>query len=501
MRLSAVFPAFSRWLSPLVLALFLPGCNSQSAPQTSTAATLPFAGKHATLAVPAGTGLNELWLAPVQEWGTQTGGEAQIVEYDRASVADLTRAVSTGDAPAAAIVSTELLGDALLTLSISQIPDAALSAESGVGWNDQLQGVRDRIGAPRRKPILLPLSAPLLVCYFRSDLLKKANGKAPRTWDDYTALVEQLPQWAPGLTAVEPWSESFRATMFLARAVSHARHPDNYSVFVDLDSLAPLIDNPAYLRALEQSQAAVSRMPKDVWTLNPLDCRRLVLEGQAALAIGFEPAGGGNRADSPDWTANRAPEVEIGVCALPGVLETFNSARQKWDPLASRGGVARSSRSTLTAFDGFVAVSFGKPGGESGDAGWNAFASVAGPDFFSRFPAGMTGLTRESQLSNPTRYIGPELNGSEANDYLAVAAEALREPSLVFELPFPQRAAFRKALAGPLTEAMQGTTGREEAMRRVSADWTALIEVIGRDDFRRAYRQILGLGAKPDSGK
>ncbi len=510
MRASAVIPRLPSRLALCAIALFAAGCDSKPPDAGNSAPSLPFAGKQVEIVIPAATGLNELWLAPAQEWSTQTGGEARLVEYDGGNLSDLMRAVSTGEASAVAVVSTGLLLDAAATLEISPIPETALSVESGLAWSDLLPGVRDRLGAPRRKPLMVPLNAPVLVCYYREDLLKLHNLRPPQTWEEYTALVNQLPTWGPGLVAVEPWSESFRATMFLARAVSSARHPDNYSVFVDLETLQPMIDNPAYLRALEQTRDAVSKMPDSVWSLDPLDCRRLILEGKAALAIGFEPRWGSSRPDHADGIVSRAEGIEVSVCPLPGAREAYNAARQKWDSTPPRADVNRGDapsaggqvfRCTLTSFDGHVAVCFRKVGTGGGDVAWNAFASLAGLDYASRLPAGMAGLTRESQLSNPAQFVGPELSGTEANAYLTTVADSLRASGLVFELPFPRRADFRRALASRLTDAVRHQSEPSAVLGEVAREWQALIEEIGRENFRTAYRQILGLGAKPDSGR
>ncbi|MCY2965036.1 MAG: hypothetical protein NT069_15615, partial [Planctomycetota bacterium] len=136
-----------------------------------------------------------------------------------------------------------------------------------------------------------------------------------------------------------------------------------------------------------------------------------------------------------------------------------------------------------------------------GDVAWNAFASLAGPDYASRLPAGIAGLTRESQLSNPAQFVGPELSGTEANAYLTTVADSLRASGLVFELPFPRRADFRRTLASRLADAIRGQTEPAMALEEVSGEWKALIEEMGRENFRTAYRQILGLGARPDSGR
>ena len=87
--------------------------------------------------------------------------------------------------------------------------------------------------------------------------------------------------------------------------------------------------------------------------------------------------------------------------------------------------------------------------------------------------------------------------GTESAEYLAVTADVLRDTGLVLELPFPRHTEFASRLNGPLTAALRGETSSEEALRQAAQDWSKLIEEIGREPFRRAYRQILGLTAKP----
>ena len=264
------------------------GCRPVADPQPVSKEQRPFEGQHATLLVPGAVGLPELWEPALREWSVQTGGQVTLQEYDPRDAANLEAALGQSSTPAVCLIPYSRLADALTTRDLERIPDSALSAESGVSWEDLLQGVRERIGGPRRKPQIMPLQAPILVCYYRKDLLERAGLKPPATWDDYSRLVERAADWGRGLPVVEPWSDAFRVTWFLSRAVASARHPDNFSVFVDLETLQPMIDNPAFVAALERARADVAHLPADVWQLDPLECRRRILEGRACLAIGFE---------------------------------------------------------------------------------------------------------------------------------------------------------------------------------------------------------------------
>lgn len=472
------------------------GCQPTTKPLSELLERRPFEGQQALLVVPAGDGLPELWDAPLREWGVQTGGRPVVREYPRDDQAALQSVLADGASPAVTLLNFDLLADVLADLDLERLPESSLSAESGVAWEDLLPGIRDRIGGPRRKPQMVPLRAPLLVCYYRSDLLEQAGLKPPVTWDDYSALLARVPQWGGGLPAVEPWSESFRVTWFLSRAVSSARHPDNYSVFVDLDSLKPMIDNTAFTRALEQARTDVSHLSEEIWQLGPLDCRRLVLEGKACLGIGLEPQGGAN---GPTATpVLRAEGISLGICALPAATAVFNPNKGVMEAGGNRG-TRRLYRSHLTGWEGLVACVFkGNVQGSSVPA-WNALSQVAGSDWLSRLPPGLAGLTRESQLADASWIIGPELSGTEAPEYLATAAEILRDQGLVLQLPFPRRSEFARLLSGPLMAALQGQQPAQSALEQVASDWQSLITEIGPERFRRSYRQLLGLGVRTDS--
>ena len=495
---------FFRWLSPicplvgwLLLCVGWQGCRPVAEPPVVSQDQRPFEGQEAALVVPTSLGLPELWEPLLREWSVQTGGEVSLREYDPQDGANLVTVLGQSSSPAVCLVPYSLLADTLTTLDLERIPDSALSAVSGVAWEDLMSGVRERIGGPRRKPQVMPLRAPVLVCYYRKDLLERARLKPPVTWDDYSRLVERAADWGGGLPVAEPWSESFRVTWFLSRAVAAARHPDNFSVFVDLETLQPMIDNPAFVAALERARADLAHLPADVWQWDPLECRRQVLEGRACLAIGFEPPGGmsstGQAAPVP-----RADGVVLGVCPLPASTVAYNPSTKSLEEGSNRSG-SRLFRSQLTGWEGMVACVFQRKVEGSAIPAWNVLAQVAGPDYLTRFPPGLAGLTRESQLGDANLIIGPELTGTESAEYLAVTADILRDTGLVLELPFPRHAEFANRLKGPLTAALKGETAAEEALRQVSRDWSQLIEEIGREPFRRAYRQLLGLTSQPFS--
>ena len=72
------------------------------------------------------------------------------------------------------------------------VPDVSLE-ESQLDWIDVLLGLREKQCRTAGGPYLVPLSSPVLVCYYRADLLEKAGLKAPDSWQEYQNLLDRLP--------------------------------------------------------------------------------------------------------------------------------------------------------------------------------------------------------------------------------------------------------------------------------------------------------------------
>ena len=101
------------------------------------------------------------------------------------------------------------------------------------------------------------------------DLLTEARLSPPMTWDDYQKLAETIATWAPGQTVYEPWDPAFRGTLFFARAAAAARHPANYSVFLDIETGTSRIATPPFEQALHRMRAVQPVLSPDSITGRP----------------------------------------------------------------------------------------------------------------------------------------------------------------------------------------------------------------------------------------
>jgi len=482
-------------LIPLLLAVTA-GCP-QSENSGPKGGLLPFSGQEIRIGVPAGMGLQAAWEGPLNEWASQTGAKYSLTEIAAAPGSGRSAPFFDAATDTLAIFPLNLAGEIVAAGDLAPIPMQVLEAsDDAFSWRDLFAGLREKLATNKGRPMFVPLSAPVLVCYYRQDLLKAADLAPPQTWDDYQRLVDRLDQWAPGLTAVEPWSESFRPTMFLARGVSLAQHPAHYSLFFDIETGSPLIDSPAFVRALEAAQSAVRKMPAEVLQFGPADCRREILRGRAALAIAFEQpiARGTAESHMSDAEMNgRAGGISLGFVQLPGSREVYDADRRLWESAPEKG----VNRVTLTGFAGWAVGCSARQSQLQIEAGWNALTQVCGPRISGGLPSEMFGLCRESQVTAASGYFGNEFDGEQAAAYAGAVAQSLRSDRIVAELPVAGRSEFRDALSRALGAALGNSQSPDEALKAAATDWQATVNRIGKDRFRDNYRASLGLSPKP----
>jgi len=491
----------------------------------------PFEGVSLRVVVPRGLDLATRWQLLLDEWCEWTGAEVAVTELPMqlGQIPNSPEAKQALSEANLVVFPLPDFSDYVEAGLVAPFPESQLSSNV-LDWNDLLRGVRLAAGSVEQQAAALPISCPTLIGYYRADLLRKAGGHPPSTWDDYHRLVKDLDDWAPGHVAVEPWGEPFRATLFLARAVAYAQHPANYSLYFDIFSNKPLIDRPAFVRALERSLATVKLMPKDVLHYTPEDCRRAILSGRAAIALTFETSSNGkplvfsrfDKAGSKDEHKTqvetgpperpsdsifagsddpappgaaqvRRPEgMQIGFFQLPGTAEVYNNSIEKWEPPPERA----LNRCVLAAFGGLCAS---VPPSESGavrEAACHLLAVLCRERLLEAFPETARTVCRESQIAAAENWVGRELTAEERMQYVAVTAESYRNTPVVAELPFAGAPRFRAALTAGLGEALSGQKTPADALKAVAEQWQQIASQIGLDRVRDSYRRRLGLHAR-----
>jgi ABC-type glycerol-3-phosphate transport system substrate-binding protein len=469
------------WLVLSVVWASLAGCGGEEKGDAENGQgkvnVKPYAGLTIDVAIPAGRNLASDWELPVSEWSVQHDAEVRLQEYafleGNATISDMLKE-STGEMPEVMLIPWSAVPELVAQDALAEIPEAVQQA---VEWHDIYPGLRIRAAQVARKPRLVPVSCPVLVCYYRHDLLEKAGLFPPSTWAEYQTLLETMKDWAPGLVAVEPWSEPFRATMFLARSASIAKHPEQLSFCFQLRDAAPLIENPGFLESLKVANAALALMPPEVRTFSPGECRREILAGRAALAIGYET--------DLAQDVKRGEEVELGIVSLPGSTRVYNTAINQWVDFDEQ----QIHRVTLTGFDGWAMAVSTKADQPLNGPAWQFTQLMAKDQLEASFPASMLSLCRHSQMEPPTPWTGRELTILESDEYVNTVMMDLVTNQVVMEFPVLGRNEFRAALTRGLTKAFDQPGQEAAVLESIADDWREIIEQIGPEAVIKSHQR------------
>ena len=446
----------------------------------------PFEGVRLQIAVPAGYDLQTSWRIELDEWSARTGATYELHEYELAKKLTAGNEQEKANAASADATLVVFPMTEIATRQLAPISKEMLPADN-LYFSDMFTGLRDGPASVAGKPTLLPISSPVLVYYYRRDVFEDAGLSPPETWEQHLKLLGELD--ARKLVSVSPWNEDFRATMFLARAVTYAKHPHQYSLFFDVETGAPLIDGPGFVRALNETREAIDLMRKrtDVLTLSPADCRQMLLSGKAVAAFSFET-------ETKESEIDRPASANIGCVRLPGNPTAYNRSTAEWETLRDEP----INRCTLTAFDGLCAGVSANASQLEQRAAWELLVQIAVETrkLTNVFPPQTRSLCRESQLAMPDLWNSGDLSSGETDQVVKAIAASLRDTRLVAELPVVGRARFRAALSAGIGRFLANKATAEATLKQVADEWRIISADIGEETVLNGYRSSIGLSPK-----
>jgi multiple sugar transport system substrate-binding protein len=341
-------------------------------------------------------------------------------------------------------------------------------------WGSQLYGIS--------------FGSPQLLLVYRSDLLERWLLQPPDTWEQYGQVVSAIEKQidggsvdAPRWATLEPMAAGWAARTLLARAAAYARHPNQYSTLFRFDSMEPLIDQPPFVRALEEMIAACRQPSTDTSNLSPDEIAARLLSGEAAIGITWP---------SP---AHKAPEqiaaqAVFSIAPLPGAADVYQMSDKSWQtrtggtavtiPLLGTtgriGAVARRARSVSAASNFLMWLT------QDETARRVSSSSAA------------TTLFRASQTASPQVWVEPLL-APAARQFAQAMVANQQQPGSLTMLRIPSQDRYLQVLDEAVRQAVAGKLSAEEALQQVARRWTQLTDQLGRDNQLAAYQASLGL--------
>jgi multiple sugar transport system substrate-binding protein len=270
---------------------------------------------------------------------------------------------------------------------------------------------------------------------------------------------------------------------FFTRAAAYNKLPDDPAFFFDVDTMKPRINNPGFVKALEDQVAALKFAQPDIATLSGGGVRQAFIAGGSALAIHW--------ADLAPYShdpAESAVNGKLGYSPTPGSNDVYNAKTGQWQhvdtpnvaPFAGYGGwlwvVPKQSKNAEAAWD-FL-------GHMGSKATLNAASKVQGT---AANPCYVDGL------DDRDGWIAAGFLPEEVDAYTGTIKTEISNPNAILELRIPGVVEYRDALELAISEVHSGQKAPQQGLDEAAAKWDEITDRLGRDSQKSFYALSLGL--------
>ncbi len=377
---------------------------------------------------------------------------------------------------------------------LSEMPEAMLQTEA---WRDIHPVYRERLMVWEGRYLTQTMDGDLHSLTYRLDLFDDPDEQRrfeerhgyplapPETWDQYYDIARFFTRpdqdlWGTA-EAYRPGGEQF--WFFFSHAAAYTNHPDHPgSMFFDPDTMRAQIDNPGWVRALEDYIRGLNVAPPGALGFASDDIHNIFAGG--SVAMNFDWGDTGVNAADPERSLVSG---RVGSALLPGSREIWNPQTRQWDRYPE------PVRSPFLAFGGWQAAV--PANSERIEAAWHFIEWLSSPEV-----SGQAVVTPQSGI-NPYRYSHFEnrdrwlklFTPREAEMYLDTQLASLNAPNVALDMRLPGYFEYTRLLEAQLIRALSFEIPPAEALNNAAADWDALTERLGRERQRAAYRASMGL--------
>lgn len=379
-----------------------------------------------------------------------------------------------------------------------------IEADEALAWDDVGLFFREFSSTYEGSVYTIPFDGDFHVVYYRTDVLEELGMMPPATWDEYLAVAEA----ANGVDMNGDGTGDYGSCIAKARGEQgywfiHSiasgflqTQGTGQGGFFDTETFTPLVNNPAFIRALEIYQATNAFGPPDELNIGVGDTRSLFVSGRCALSLDWGDIG----SLSIDPEQSVVKDL-IGTVILPGSTEVLDRATNEL--------VACDETTCPYAINGVNHAPFAAFGGWSGglsaaadqttkDAAYAFFSYMAQPAQANvDVTIGRTGFNpyRVSQFEDLSTWVEAGFSEAGAQNYLGAIEASLNSPNMMLDLRVPQNQRYQQVVLDTvLSQFLAGEFTAAEAAEEIEIRWEEITEELGRDAQLAAYRATLGIG-------
>ncbi|MEM7132193.1 MAG: substrate-binding domain-containing protein [Chloroflexota bacterium] len=459
---------------------------SGSAPAAQEPVTIRYAGLEGM-----GARVEQFMVPWVEEqghnWERASFGQQELTDKIMQSVATDTYLADVFQFPSNA------RADVIAANALMEVP---IEVQDEVDWDDILPSII-RTLSWEGKAYALPYDGDIHYYAFRKDLfadpenndrfkseygydLDPENGAA--TWTEWQNIAEFFTGWDWngngedddfGIACMTKRGDT-AWWGFHSRATAYAKHPDDPGYFIDTETGEARINNPGFVRALEEwVQENTDWAPPGGTNFGYGDSANAAIGGRAVSTYSWDAV-----------TQSSDPEMSVikglqGYSILPGSNEVYNSKAGEWESFDE------PSHAPFHAFGGWVIAVSSSVKDDASKIGpvWDFVVELTKPESGLAFVTDLTGASpyRFSQMEAIDEFAnGPlDLGEEVARDYLNAARDTLDHPNAVTDLAFPGWVQYRDALELAVAKAMGNEMSAQDALDEAAAAFNEISDRMG----------------------
>ncbi len=438
------------------------------------------------------------------EWEAATGNTVQLQQFAFGELFEkIITALETGSGDYDVLIfPADWAGDFMEQGYLEPISKEILDS---IDIDDVIPLYSERLTAWGGKIYALPYDGDAHMLYYRKDLINNPEYSAefrkkygyplaePKTWKEYGDMAEFFNgrevvtdgEKAPIYGVLEAQRRNAQSYwVFLSRAAGYGKIPGNPAFFFSADDMTPQVNNPGWVKALEEYVDIAQYGPPEMINYDVADTRIHFPAGVSVFNIDWGDVG--TISIDPDRSVVIG---DVGFGVLPG-------GDQYWDYVQGRWVIPESGANTapFIAFGGWIIGIVANSDAKEAALDFGAF--MASPEMVKKLAVMPdTGInpSRFSQLEDIDPWIKAGFDRESAEDYLDAIMNTINHPNAVMDIRITGSAEYLQTLDVGVSRAVAGEVSPKEALDEVAKAWNEITDRRGRDSQLKQYRASIGL--------